>query len=87
MKVFALTSAFALASFVVAEQDAIFGTDLRSGERNLSSKIPRVNNRRALKKKKKSSSSSEKIEEPEVLEPEVLEPEIVEPEVVEPEVV
>ena len=84
MKLVALTTAFACASFVVAEQDAIFGTNLRSGERNLSSGS-RVNFRRALKggKKKKRSSSSEKIEEPEVLEPEVVEPEIVEPEVVE----
>ena len=92
MKLVALTTAFACASFVVAEQDAIFGTNLRSGERNLSSGS-RVNFRRALKggKKKKRSSTSEEIEElieePEVLEPEVVEPEIVEPEIVEPEIV
>ena len=91
MKFVALTTAFALASLVVAEHDANFGgTDLSSGTRNLSS---RVNYRRSLKKGKK-KKSSEPIEEPEevqpepeVLEPEVVEPEIVEPEVVEPEVV
>ena len=101
MKLVALTTAFACASLVVAEQDAIFGgIQLESGARNLSSAIPRVNFRRALKggKKKKSSSSGtteEPIEEPEeevqpepeVVEPEVFEPEVVEPEVVEPEVV
>ena len=86
MKFVALTSAFALASLVVAEQDAIFGgIDLSSGERNLSS---RANYRRSLKKGKK-KKSSEPIEDPEEVqpEPEVLEPEVVEPEVVEPEVV
>jgi len=94
MKLVALTTAFACASLVVAEQDAIFGgIQLESGARNLSSAIPRVNFRRALKggKKKKSSSSGtteEPIEEPEEEvqpEPEVVEPEVVEPEVVEPE--
>lgn len=90
MKFVALTSAFALASLVVAEQDAIFGgIDLSSGERNLSS---RANYRRSLKgKKKKSSEPIEEPEEvqpePEMLEPEVVEPEVVEPEIVEPEVV
>ena len=86
MKFVALTTAFALASLVVAEQDAIFGgIDLSSGERNLSS---RANYRRSLKKGKK-NKSSEPIEEPEEVqpEPEVLEPEVVEPEIVEPEVV